>query len=425
MTDITLLSKEQLLRRQTELQTIYEEYRARDLKLDMSRGKPCPEQLALTLDMLDCVNMRDGYTTRSGYDVRNYGVLEGIPEARHLFSDILGVPREQVIVGGNSSLNLMYDYLAAACVKGIMGHPAWSKQGTVKFLCPAPGYDRHFAITEFLGIDMITVPMTAAGPDMEEVERLVADPAVKGIWCVPMYANPTGVTYSDDTVRRLAALCPAAPDFRIMWDNAYCLHHLTDTPDTLLNIYDEAVKAGHPDLPILFSSTSKISFPGSGISALAASPANIDDIKSRLTIQTIGYDKVNMLRHTRFFRDLAHLQTHMKKHADILRPKFELVLSILEERLNGRGVAQWNRPNGGYFVSVDLMPGCASETARLLREAGVVITGAGATYPYGHDPQDANLRLAPSYPPLSELQTAMELFCVCAELSAIRRLLAS
>ena len=423
MSDIRKLSREQLLALQETLREQYAAYRARELQLDMSRGKPCPEQLDLTVAMLDSVSAQYGCKTRGGVDVRNYGVLEGIPEARHMFADMLGVPRELVIVGGNSSLNLMYDYLVTAFAKGVMGHPAWCRQGAVKFLCPSPGYDRHFAITEFLGIEMIPVTMTESGPAMDEVERLVADPLVKGIWCVPMYANPTGITYSDETVRRLAALTPAAPDFRIIWDNAYCLHHLNDTPDRLLNIYDEAVAAGHPDLPILFTSTSKISFPGSGVAAVAASPANLADIRSRLTVQTIGYDKLNMLRHARFFNDLAHLTEHMKQHAAILRPKFELVLSLLERELGGSGVARWTKPNGGYFVSVDLMDGCAARTAQLLKEAGVVITGAGATYPYGKDPHDSNLRLAPSYPPLEELQTAMELFCLCAKLAAVEQLL--
>ncbi len=424
MKEIGALSREELLACQKDWQEQYARYAARGLKLDMSRGKPCPEQLDLTASMLDSVSVSAGCTTHDGLDVRNYGMLEGIPEARRMFSDMLGVPAENVLIGGNSSLNLMYDYLAAAYIKGIMGHPAWCRQGQVKFLCPAPGYDRHFAITEFLGIEMVTVEMTDTGPDMDAVERLVRDPAVKGIWCVPMYANPTGVTYSDETVRRLAALSPAAPDFRIMWDNAYCLHHLTDTPDTLLNLYEEAERAGHPDLPILFASTSKISFPGSGIAALAASPANVADIRRRLTVQTIGYDKLNMLRHTRFFRDLNHLQQHMRRHAEILRPKFETVLRVLEEELGGSGIARWSRPNGGYFISVDLMDGCAARTAELLKQAGVTITGAGATYPYGRDPHDSNLRLAPSYPPVEELQTAMELFCLCAKLSAAERLLA-
>lgn len=424
MKEIKSFTRDELLARRDALRETYAAYCARGLQLDMSRGKPCPEQLTLTESMLDSVNAEHGCKTRDGMDVRNYGVPDGIPEARRMFGDMLGVPAEQVIVGGNSSLNLMYDYLVSAYAKGVMGHPAWCKQESVKFLCPVPGYDRHFAITEFLGIEMLPVAMGESGPDMDAVEALVKDPAVKGMWCVPMYANPTGITYADETVRRLAALKPAAPDFRIIWDNAYCVHHLTDTPDTLLNIYEEAVRVGNPNLPILFTSTSKISFPGSGISALAASPANLADIRKRMNVQTIGYDKLNMLRHTRFFHNMEHLKQHMCRHAAILRPKFDLVLSILEQRLGGSGVARWSKPNGGYFVSVDLMEGCASRTAELLREAGVVITNAGATYPYGHDPLDSNLRLAPSYPPLEELQTAMELFCLCAELAAVERLLA-
>ena len=292
----------------------------------------------------------------------------------------------------------------------------------MKFLCPAPGYDRHFAVTEYFGIELLTVNMTDTGPDMDQVEHLAADPSVKGIWCVPMYSNPDGITYSDETVRRLAAMT-TAPDFRIVWDNAYCLHHLTDTPDSLLNLYDEAAAQGNGDRVVMFCSTSKISFPGAGVAAMAASPANIADVKKRMTVQTIGHDKINMLRHVRYFHDLAGLQAHMKMHAAILRPKFQVVLDALERNLAGKGVASWHRPRGGYFVSVNVMEGCAGETVRLLREAGVVMTGAGATFPYGRDPRDANIRIAPTFPPLEELRTAMELFTICAELAAAEKLL--
>mgnify|MGYP002545218213 CR=1 FL=1 len=416
------LSKEALQAHIEELEALYEQGKAKGLKLDMSRGKPGPEQLDLTLEMLDCVNARDGYQTANGIDTRNYGLLDGIPEAKAIFADILDVQPENVIVGGNSSLNMMFDYIATAFAKGICGHEPWARQGAVKFLCPAPGYDRHFAITEYFGIEMLTVPLLDNGPDMELVEKLVKDPLVKGIWCVPMYSNPDGITYSDETVRRMAALQPAAADFRIMWDNAYAVHHLTDTPDTLLNIYKEAAALGKEDMVIEFASTSKISFPGSGIAAMAASPANVADVKKRMTVQTIGHDKLNMLRHVRFFKNADGVREHMKLHAAILRPKFTAVLEALESNLGGKGIARWHKPAGGYFVSVNLLDGCAKETVRLLKEAGVVMTGAGATYPYGRDPRDANIRIAPTYPSLEELKEAMALFCICAELACAKKL---
>ena len=423
MVELQDLSKEQLSARESELCREYEGYKARGLKLDMSRGKPGPEQLDLTLELLGSVDARSGCRTQDGDDTRNYGMLEGIPEARKLFGDILGMEPANVIVGGNSSLSMMYDYIAAAYAHGVCGGEPWCRQGQIKVLCPAPGYDRHFAVTEFFGFELLTVAMTPDGPDMDQVERLAADPLVKGIWCVPMYSNPDGITYSDETVRRLASMRTGASDFRIMWDNAYCLHHLTDTPDRLLNIYEELKACGNEDRVVMFCSTSKISFPGAGVAAMGASPANIADIRRRLSIQTIGYDKVNMLRHTRFFQNIEGLREHMELHRAILRPKFNVVLTALEQRLGGKGVARWHQPNGGYFVSVNVMDGCAKETVRLLKEAGVVMTGAGATYPYGRDPRDANIRIAPTFPPLDELETAMELFCVCAELACVRKLL--
>ena len=417
------MSREALLARQLELQKAYEDYRARGLQLDMSRGKPSKEQLDLTLDMLECVNARDGYTAENGLDVRNYGLLDGLPEAKRLFGGMLHMPPEAVIVGGNSSLNMMFDYIATAYSHGVCGHEAWCRQGKVKFLCPAPGYDRHFGVTEYFGIEMLTVDMTPDGPDMEQVETLIRDPLVKGMWCVPMYSNPDGITYSDETVRRLAAMQPAAPDFRIMWDNAYCVHHLYDEGDTLLDIYPELQKHGREDMVIMFASTSKISFPGSGVAVLAASPANVADVKSRMTIQTIGHDKLNMLRHVRYFKDLDGIHEHMKLHAALLRPRFDAVLTALDTQLAGRGIAHWHTPRGGYFVSVDVMDGCAKRTVALLREAGVIMTGAGATYPYGKDPHDSNIRIAPSYPSVEELKLAMELFCICAELACVEKLL--
>lgn len=423
MSAITSLSKEELTRRLAACQEAYASYKERGLKLDMSRGKPGPDQLDISMEMLDAVSYRAGAMADGAVDTRNYGILDGITEAKVLFSDILGVPADTVIVGGNSSLNMMFDYITQAMVSGLCDGEPWITCTERKFLCPVPGYDRHFAITQRYGFEMIAVPMTENGPDMDIVERLVQDPTVKGIWCVPMYSNPDGITYSDETVRRFARLAPAAPDFRIMWDNAYCVHHLTDTPDTLLNLYTEAAAVGNEDLVIQFTSTSKISFPGAGMAAMAASPKNVADIKARMTIQTIGHDKINMLRHTRYFKNAAGVREHMKRHAAILRPKFAIVLDTLAERLGDTGLARWHSPRGGYFVSVQLMNGTAAETVRLLKEAGVVLTGAGATYPYGKDPYDSTLRIAPSYPSQEELKTAMEMFCICAEIACITKLL--
>ena len=424
MSSIPSMSKEHAAARLAECQAIYADYQAQSLALDMSRGKPGPEQLDISMEVLNCVNAREGFLSNNNTDTRNYGLVDGLAEAKTLFGEILDMPADLVIVGGNSSLNMMFDYITQAVVSGICGNAPWLKQGKVKFLCPVPGYDRHFAVTERYGIEMIPVVMKATGPDMDEVERLVQDPAVKGIWCVPMYSNPDGITYADETVRRFARLQPAAPDFRIMWDNAYCVHHLNDTPDTLLNLYKEAEAVGNEDIVIQFTSTSKISFPGAGVAALAASPANIADIKARMTIQTIGHDKINMLRHTRYFKNLDGVREHMKRHAAVLRPKFDVVLNTLDTRLGNKDIARWHKPNGGYFVSVELMEGTAAETVRLLKAAGVVLTPAGATYPYGKDPKDATLRIAPSYPSLAELQTAMDLFCICAEIAALNKLLA-
>ena len=417
------MSAQELRARQQELQAAYDGYKAKGLQLDMSRGKPGAAQLALTVDLLESVTAQDGWVAENGFDARNYGVMDGLPEAKALFADILHVDASQIIVGGNSSLNMMFDYIATAYSVGVCGHAPWSQQGKVKFLCPVPGYDRHFAVTQFFGIELIPVDMTAEGPDMDQVESLIADPLVKGMWCVPMYSNPDGITYADNTVRRLAAMTPAAPDFRIMWDNAYCLHHLYDEGEELLDLYPELVKCGHEDMAVMFTSTSKISFPGGGVAALAASPANIADIKRRLTVQTIGPDKINMLRHVRYFKDIDGIRAHMKKHAAVLRPRFEAVLDALAENLGDRGIASWHNPRGGYFVSVNLMDGCATRTVELLRQAGVVMTPAGATYPYGRDPRDSNIRIAPSYPSVEDLTVAMAMFCVCAELACIEKLL--
>ena len=424
MSSILHLTKEELAQREISLRRQYNNFKTQHLSLDMSRGKPGVQQLDLTLDMLTCVSAEEGYLAASGMDVRNYGLLDGLPEIKALFADILGVTPDQVIVGGNSSLNMMFDYIATCYSKGVCGHTPWCKQGEVKFLCPVPGYDRHFAVTEYFGVQMIPVKMTPYGPKMEEIEELVKDPAVKGMWCVPMYSNPDGITYSDETVRRLAALKPAAPDFRIIWDNAYCLHHLEDEGDTLLNIYPELEKHGNEDMVVMFTSTSKISFPGSGVAALAASPANVADVKKRMTVQTIGHDKLNMLRHIRFFGNLEGVKRHMKLHAAVLHPRFRVVLDTLETQLGTKDVAHWHQPRGGYFVSVNVMDGCAKRTVQLLKEAGVVMTPAGATYPYGNDPRDRNIRIAPSYPSVDDLSVAMELFCLCAELACVEKLLA-
>ena len=421
---IQKLPNEQISLRKTELEQTYQSYCDMHLSLNMARGKPGPDLICLSEDMLTCLTPADNFDTCDGDDTRNYGLLTGIPEAKALFAQILDVPADNIIIGGNSSLNLMFDYICTAYAKGICGNTPWSRQEHVKFLCPVPGYDRHFAITEYFGIEMISIPMSNDGPDMDLIEKLVQDASVKGVWCVPMYSNPSGITYSDETVKRFAALKPAANDFRIIWDNAYCVHHLyEDNPAKLLNIFKEAQKYGNEDLVVTFTSTSKISFPGAGIACLAASPKNIEDIKKRMTVQTIGFDKINMLRHARYFKDIEGIRDQMVKRGNVLRPKFELVDSILHEELDGKNIATWNKPQGGYFISVNLLPGCAKRTVELLKNAGVSITGAGATFPYKNDPDDSNLRLAPSYPPLNELEISAKLFCICAELAAIEKTL--
>lgn len=401
----------------------YEEFRSRKLTLNMSRGKPCAKQLDLALGVLEALHARSEFANSNGDDCRNYGVWNGLPEMRAIFSDMLGVPADQITLGNNSSLQMMFDCISQGYTHGFGGCEPWCKQGKVKFLCPVPGYDRHFAVTEYFGIEMIPVPMLKTGPDMDIIERLVKDPAVKGCWCVPKYSNPTGVTYSDETVRRFAALQPAAKDFRIMWDNAYCVHDITDTPDTLLNLYEECLKQGTEDNVFFFASTSKISFPGAGVSALAASPRNMEDVKKRLTTQTIGPDKLNELRHVLFLHDINGVKELMQGHRKILEPKFRIVHEALEKHLGKLGIAKWSTPNGGYFVNLDVMNGCAKRVVSLCREAGVVLTDAGATFPYGADPNDSNIRIAPSFPPEEELFTAMELLCVCVRLAASEKLL--
>ena len=425
MTAYKDLTKEELLELKSGLEAQYEEVKAKGLKLDMSRGKPSTEQLNLSMGMMDVLNSSVDLTCADGVDCRNYGGLDGIAEAKQLLADMMEVPKDNVIIFGNSSLNVMYDTVARAMTHGVLGSTPWCRLDKVKFLCPVPGYDRHFGITEHFGIEMINIPMTPTGPDMDLVEKYVnEDPAVKGIWCVPKYSNPQGITYSDETVFRFANLKPAAEDFRIYWDNAYCVHHLyEDKQDYLIEILSECKKAGNPDMVYKFSSTSKISFPGSGIAALAASEANLNEIRSMMKMQTIGHDKVNQLRHVRFFKDVHGIVEHMKKHADIMRPKFEAVIDGLERELGGLEIGSWVKPLGGYFISFDAMDGCAKAIAAKAKEAGLVMTGAGATYPYGKDPHDSNIRIAPSYPTPEELAVATDIFVLSVKLVSIDKLL--
>lgn len=401
-----------------------DEYKRMNLKLDMSRGKPSAEQLELSQGMLGVINSPEDCFTEGGFDCRNYGVLDGIPEAKQIFSEILDVPSKNIIVAGNSSLNIMYDEIARLMLYGAAGvEEPWAKQERIKFLCPVPGYDRHFGICESLGIEMINVDMTPDGPDMNQVEELVRDPSVKGIWCVPKYSNPEGITYSDETVQRFAALKPAAPDFRIFWDNAYIIHTFSDSDTRLLNIFDEAKKYGNEDIVLIFMSTSKISFPGSGVAVMAASDANIAHTKSKMAIQTIGYDKLNMMRHVKFFGSVDGLMDHMKKHADIIKPKFDAVLTTFENMLAPYGVANWTKPIGGYFLSLNVRQGCAKRVYELAKEAGVTLTEAGATFPYKHDPRDCNLRIAPTYPTVEEMETASAILCLCVRAAALEKMI--
>ncbi len=419
----TEMNKEQLAAEKERLEQQFNEYKAKGLKLDMSRGKPSPDQLDLSMEIMD--HYGNEYVSENGIDCRNYGLLDGIPEAKAIFSEMLEVSSEQIIIGGNSSLQLMYDFVIRALQLGVLGsEKPWCKYDKVKFLCPVPGYDRHFAICESLGIEMINIDYKSDGPDMDEVERLVSsDESIKGIWCVPMYSNPTGISYSDEVVRRFAMLKPAAKDFRILWDNAYCVHHLSDEHDKIINIIEECEKAGNPDMVVEFASTSKISFPGSGVAVIAASRANIDFIKSQLTFQTIGYDKLNQLHHVQYFRDINGIMEHMKRHAAIVKPKFDAVLSALDREIAPLGIGEWNSPRGGYFISFDSLDGCAKRIVGLAKDAGVVMTGAGATYPYCRDPRDSNIRIAPTYPTVDELNLAMEIFCICVKLASVEKLL--
>lgn len=419
------MSREELQALKDRLEKEFEEAKAKGLKLDMSRGKPSITQLDMGMSIFDSVNAKSDMKSSEGIDVRNYGVLDGLLEAKQMMADIMGVNPENVIVCGNASLTIMYDTVSRSMTHGVMGSTPWCRLDNVKFLCPAPGYDRHFAITEHFGIEMITVPMTPQGPDMDMVEKLVAeDESIKGIWCVPKYSNPQGYSYSDETVRRFANLKPAAEDFRIYWDNAYAVHHLyEDRQDEILEILNECEKAGNPDMVYEFCSTSKISFSGAGVAAMASSKANLEFIKKSMTIQTIGYDKINQLRHVRYFKNFEGIMEHMKRHAALMRPKFEAVQAVLEKELDGLGIGTWTRPNGGYFISFDAMDGCAKAIVAKCKEAGVVLTGAGATFPYGKDPRDSNIRIAPSFPTPEEMAMATDLFVLCVKLVSVEKLL--
>ena len=419
------LTKDELLTLKSALEEEYKTLESKALNLNMARGKPGFSQLALSMPMLNVLTEDSDMRTVLGNDTRNYGDLDGIGECRRLMAHMMGVEKDNVVICGNSSLNIMYDTVSRSMTHGVLGSTPWCKLDKVKFLCPVPGYDRHFKITEHFGIEMINIPLGIDGPDMDLVEQYVNnDPAVKGIWCVPQYSNPTGISYSDEVVRRFANLKPAAEDFRIFWDNAYALHHLyEDTQDSILNILEECAKAGNPDLAYIFASTSKISFPGSGVSAIASSIANIDYIQSQMTIQTIGHDKINQLRHSRFFKNIDGLNEHMKKHAELLRPKFEAVLDTLEAELEGLEIGRWVKPRGGYFISFDALPGCAKAIVAKCKALGVILTGAGATYPYGKDPLDSNIRIAPSFPTPEEMKEASEAFVLCVKLASVEKLL--
>lgn len=421
---LTEMNKEELSAFRSECEKEYDAYKAKGMKLDMSRGKPSTEQLDLAMPMFDVFTNAASMLTADGIDCRNYGCLTGIHDAKVLFGDLLGVKEEELIIGGNSSLAMMYDAVSRAMTHGVYGsEKPWGKCDKVKFLCPVPGYDRHFAICESFGIEMINIPLRSDGPDMDMIEKLVSeDESIKGIWCVPLYSNPDGIAYSDEVVKRFANLSPKAPDFRIFWDNAYCVHHLTDTPDKILNILDECRKTGKEDMVMIFASTSKISFSGAGVAIMAASVNNVEQITKLMGIQCISYDKINQLRHVKYFKNVDGIMEHMAKHRAIIAPKFKLVLDMLDSEIAELGVLEWNKPNGGYFISVNTLDGCAKRVVQLCKEAGVVLTSAGATFPYGKDPHDRNIRIAPTYPPLDELEAAMKIFCVSVKLASAEKL---
>ncbi len=424
MTDFQSLSTEALQEKKSDLQNRYNEFKSRNITLDMTRGKPCSEQLDLAVGMLECVRGED-YKSENGTDCRNYGGLDGIPEAKALFAEYMGVDTDEIIIGTNSSLNMMHDTFMRAMVKGVTADSApWMQQPVIKFLCPSPGYDRHFFICDYLGIEMIPVEMDDSGPDVDTVEDLVKnDETIKGIWCVPKYSNPTGIVYSDEVVDRLAGMQVKAPDFRIFWDNAYAVHHLSDSPAPLKNILSACKAAGNPDRALMWGSTSKISFAGSGIAMMAGSKANMDRARSQMSFQTIGPDKLNQLRHVKFFKNMDGILDHMQKHAAILKPKFDAVDELLEKALGGKNIATWSKPNGGYFVSLDTLEGCAAAVIKMAADAGVKLTPAGSTYPLKNDPLDRNIRLAPSFPPMQDIRQAMELVSICVQLVSIDKIL--
>ena len=421
------LSREELEKLQQELQAQFAKVKEEGISLDMSRGKPGADQLDLSAEMLDVLTSKSSFKGANNMDLRNYGILDGITEIKELFAELMDCPTDHIIVYGNSSLNIMYDLISRAMIHGIDGNTPWCKQDKIKFLCPVPGYDRHFAITESFGIEMINIPMDENGPDMDMVEEYVNnDPTVKGIWNVPKYTNPAGVVYSDEVVRRFANLKPAAPDFRIFWDNAYAIHHLyPDKKAEILNIVTECEKAGNPDMYYELCSTSKVTFPGSGVAALISSPANLAEIKKSMTVQTIGHDKLNQMRHVLFFKNADGVHAHMEKHAAILRPKFEAVLSALDKELSGLEIGTWTRPVGGYFIAFDTIEGCAKRVVELCKEAGVVMTPAGSTYPYKKDPKDTSIRIAPTLPTPQELTKACEVFVLCVKLASVEKYLAN
>ena len=419
------LSERELRKRLEYLREQYEEICAEEVSLDMSRGKPGTDQLDISMGMFDVFHSSYDFKDESGFDVRNYGVMDGISEAKRLMAEIMDVSPKNVIVYGNSSLNIMYDTVARSYAEGVMGSTPWCQLEKVKWLCPVPGYDRHFAVTEHFGIEMITVPLLEDGPDMDIVEKLVSeDDAIKGIWCVPKYSNPTGICYSDEVVKRMAALKPAAEDFRIYWDNAYAVHHLYEEEQVeILDILEECRKAGNPDMVFEFASTSKVTFPGSGIAALAASKENLKPIKKQMSVQTIGHDKINQLRHVRYFKDFDGIKAHMMKHAKLMRPKFQAVLNEFDAELKDADIAKWTNPLGGYFISLDVMDGCAKKIVQMCKNAGMVLTGAGATYPYGNDPTDSNIRIAPSYATPEELLMASRILVICVKIVTIEKML--
>ena len=420
------MSREELSAFKADVQKKYDDYKSQGLSLNMARGKPSPEQLELSTEMLTVLNGKDGdFKAFDGTDCRNYGGIDGIVDAKNLFAPMLGVSNDELIVFGNSSLNIMYDTIAKCYIFGVDGvQKPWKDCEKVKWLCPCPGYDRHFAITENFGFELIPVPMKDDGPDMDMIEKLVAeDEAVKGIWCVPMYSNPAGITYSDEVVKRFAALKPKASDFRIFWDNAYCIHHLSDTPDKLLNLLDECKKVGSEDMVYMFASTSKITFPGSGVAVMGASVKNINYIKKLMNFQTIGHDKLNQLRHVKFFGNFDGLMKHMDKHKAIIKPRFDVVIDELEKEIAPLGIGSWKNPNGGYFISFDSLDGCAKRIVELCKDAGVVLTGAGATFPYGKDPRDCNIRIAPTFPSVEEMKLAVEIFATAVKLASAEKLL--